>query len=132
MTNTTERGKLTPALRNFSAGLIVLAEIAPRHLTLAQAAFFLTAGMADRAGRASTFTDLKDTLGPEVNRSLHTTYKVFLKEGRKRDGERIAGLGWLTGELDPTDNRRKFLRLTRTGQRVIDEVAAAITYGDTT
>lgn len=127
MPTTTERRRYTPALRNFSAGLIVLAEIAPRQLTLAQAAFFLTAALADRAGRAATFTDLKETLGLEVNRSLHTTYKVFLKEGRKRDGDRLDGLGWLVAELDPTDHRRKFLRLTRTGQRVIDTVAAAIT-----
>lgn len=127
MTTTIERRRSTPALRNFSAGLIVLAEIAPRQLTLAQAAFFLTAALADRAGRAASFTDLKETLGLEVNRSLHTTYKIFLKEGRRREGQRVEGLGWLTAELDPTDNRRKFLRLTRTGQRIIDEVAAAIT-----
>jgi hypothetical protein len=122
-----ERRQSTPALRNFSAGMIVLSEVAPRHLTMAQASFFLTAALADRAGRAATYTDLKETLGPLVSRSLNTTYKIFLKEGRMRDGERIEGVGWLTAEVDPLDNRRKFLRLTRTGQRVIDEVAAAIT-----
>lgn len=127
MSNAIERRRSTPALRNFSAGLIVLAELSPRQITLAQGAFFLTAALADRAGRAASFTDLKETLGLEVNRSLHTTYKVFLKEGRVRGGERTEGLGWLTAELDPTDHRRKFLRLTKSGQRVIDEVAAAIT-----
>jgi hypothetical protein len=130
MTDKIERRQSTPALRNFSAGLIVLAELSPRQLTAAQLAFFLTAGLADRAGRASTFTDLKDAVGPTVNRSLHTTYKVFLKEGRVRDGDRVTGLGWLKADLDPLDHRRKFLRLTNAGQRVIDEVAAAITYGE--
>lgn len=127
MSTETERRRSTPALRNFSAGLIVLSELSPRHLTMAQASFFLVAALADRAGRAATYTDLKETLGPQVGRSLNTTYKIFLKEGRLRDGERMEGLGWLTAELDPTDNRRKFLRLTRTGQRIIDEVAAALT-----
>lgn len=127
MTNTLERRRHTPALRDFSAALIVLSELAPRHLSMAQACFFMVAGLADRAGTATTYTDLKETLGPQVGRSLNTTYKIFLKEGRKRGGERIEGLGWLVGELDPTDNRRKFLKLTRAGHRVIDEVAAALT-----
>jgi hypothetical protein len=126
MTLERQRRGHTPALQNFSAGLIVLAELTPRNLTLAQLAFFLTAGLADRAGRTATFTELKEAVGPAVGRTLHTTYKVFLSEGRVRDGERMAGLGWLKAELDPLDHRRKFLRLTRQGQRVIDEVAAAI------
>lgn len=129
MPTNAERKQLTPALKNFSAGLIVLAELAPRQLTMAQSAFFLTAALADRAGRATTFTELKEVLGPEVNRSLHTTYKIFLSEGRLREGERIHGLGWLEAEVDPRDNRRKFLRLTRSGQRVVDEIAAALTMG---
>lgn len=127
MPTTSERRQSTPALRNFSAGMILLSELAPRHLTMAQAAFFITAALADRAGRATTYTELKEALGPLASRSLNTTYKIFLKEGRKRDGERIEGIGWLVAEVDPTDNRRKFLRLTRTGQRVVDDVAAAIT-----
>jgi hypothetical protein len=130
MTTTTKRGQHTPALKNFSAGLLVLAELAPKHLTLAQCAFFMTAALADRAGRPATFTDLREAVGPAVNRSLHTTYKVFFTEGRVRDGARVQGLGWIKAELDPLDNRRKFLRLTRIGQSVVDEIAAAITYGD--
>lgn len=117
------------ALRNFSAGLIALAEQAPRNLTTAQLAFFMTAALADEAGVASTFTDIKEAVGPAVGRTLHTTYKVFLSEGRLREGQRIEGLGWLELEVDPTDNRRKFLRLTKKGRRVIDAVAAEINYG---
>lgn len=121
------RAAFTPALKNFSAGMIVLAELAPRNLTLAQCAFFLTAAMADRAGRSATFTDLKEAVGPAVNRSLHSTYKVFLTEGRIRDGERQAGLGWLKRETDPNDNRRKYLELTPLGHRVVDEITEALT-----
>lgn len=122
------RQKSTPALKNFSAGLIVLAELAPRHLTLAQCAFFMTAALADRAGKAATFSELREAVGDAVNRSLHTTYKVFLNEGRLRDGERAKGLGWLERDTDPSDNRRKYLRLTPLGHSVVDEVAAALEY----
>jgi hypothetical protein len=120
----------TLPLKNFSAGLIVLAELSPRQLTVAQSSFFFSAALADRAGRPATFTELKEAVGPTVNRSLHTTYKVFLKEGRIRDGERAEGLGWLEPEVDSTDQRRKFLRLTPLGISVIDEILAAITWSD--
>lgn len=120
----------TVALRNFSAGLILLTEASPRHLTLAQLTFFLTAAMADRAGRPATFTELKEAIGPAMHRSLHTTYKVFLKEGRIRDGERMEGLGWLTSEVDPKDNRRKPLSLTRTGSRIANELLDVLSMGE--
>lgn len=123
-------GTSTPVLRNFSAGLIVLAELGPDRLTLTQGAFFLLAGLADRTGRPATFSELRDTVGETVGRSLHTTYKVFLSEGRNRDGERQAGLGWLRAETDPADNRRRFLRLTQTGQRIMDAVFLALNIED--
>lgn len=123
-----QRAAFTPALKNFLAGMIVLAELSPRNLTLAQCTFFLTAAMADRAGRPATFTDLKEAVGEAVNRSLHSTYKVFLAEGRLRDGTRQPGLGWLTRDTDPLDNRRKYLKLTPLGHSIVDEVTDAITY----
>lgn len=126
MITTSERRQYSPALRNFSAGMILLSELAPRHLTMAQASFFILAALADQQGRATTYTDLKDALGPLVSRSLNTTYKIFLKEGRVRNGERIEGLGWLLAEVDPTDNRRKFLRLTKAGQRIVDQIGSIL------
>lgn len=123
-------GPSTPVLRNFSAGLIALAEMGPDRLTLTQGAFFLLAGLADRTGRAATFSELRDAVGDTIGRSLHTTYKVFLDEGRWRDGERQRGLGWLTADTDPNDQRRKYLRLTPTGQRIMDAVYASLTMGD--
>lgn len=116
----------TPVLRNFSAGLLVLAELGPDRLTLTQGAFFLLAAMADRTGRPATFSELREAVGDTLNRSLHTTYKVFVDEGRKRDGKREPGLGWLTRETDDADNRRKYLRLTPKGRRVLEELVLAI------
>lgn len=116
-------------LHAFSAGMIMLAEISPERMTLSQCAFFLTAAFADKAGRAVTFTDIKDALGDSINKSLHTTYKVLLTEGRNRDGKREPGLGWLSREVDPTDNRRKYLKLTQRGHRVLNELAVAIHEG---
>jgi hypothetical protein len=114
------------ALRNFSAGLMVLSEIAPDRLSVAQGSFFLLAGLADQAGKAVTYTDLKEALGDVINRSLHTTYRVFLDEGRTRGDCREAGLGWLTRETDPKDNRRRYLKLTPAGRAILEEVGAAL------
>lgn len=108
-------------LRTFSAMLIELAEQAPERTTAAQMAFFVSAALADMAGRPGTFTELKDALGPAINRSLHTTYKVFLDRIQRRSDTDVtrAGLGWLTREEDPQDNRRKYLRLTAKGRDVM-------------
>ncbi len=86
--------------------------------------FFLLAARADLRGRPSTFSEIRDAVGPSVNRSLHTTYKVFLDKPLKRsdyDSNR-AGLGWLTREIDPDDNRKKFLRLTQVGKDVLARI----------
>ena len=109
------------ALRDFSAALIELAEQAPERTTAAQMAFFVLAGMADAAGKPATFTEIKDAVGEAINRSLHTTYKVFLdREQRRSDTAAVRqGLGWLTREEDRADNRRKYLRLTPKGRAVL-------------
>lgn len=112
------------ALRNFSAALIELAEQAPERTTAAQMAFFVLAGMADEAGKPATFTEIKDAVGPAINRSLHTTYKVFLDRVQRRSDTDATrqGLGWLTREEDRQDNRRKYLRLTPKGRAVISSL----------
>lgn len=108
-------------LADFSTVMLTLAELVPERTTLAQMSFFLLAAAADLKGRAATFTEIRDAVGPAVNRSLHTTYKLFLDRPLKRSdykSDRI-GLGWLTREMDPDDNRRNYLRLTKAGKAVI-------------
>lgn len=115
-------------LRNFSAALIELAEQAPERTTAAQMVFFLLAGLADEADKPATFTEVRDAAGPAINRSLHTTYKVFLDRPQRRSDTDATrqGLGWLTREEDPEDNRRKYLRLTPKGRRVMKGLVATL------
>lgn len=113
-------------LRAFSTALIRAAELAPDRMSLGQLAFFLYAGMGDLADHPLTFTDIKNVAGDRINKSLHTTYKVLLDGSRRSDRADTPGVGWLYTETDSTDNRRKFLRLTRKGAEImalIDEAA---------
>lgn len=110
-----------PDLKNFNEVLIRLASLTPERLSLGQAVFFIEAARADLAGRPATFTEVRDRTGPVISRSLHTTYKVFLGAD-DREPKRQAALGWLAREIDPDDNRRKYLRLTARGRWMIEEL----------
>lgn len=112
-------------LKDFSAGLLTLATLAPDRLTAAQLTFFMLAGIADIYGHPTTFTEIRETTGERIGKSLHTTYKVFLDD-KNRDPRRQLALGWLLRETDPSDNRRKYLRLTKEGRKVMSEVINAI------
>lgn len=113
-------------LRHFSSGLLLLAEMGPERMTAAQSTFFMFAGLADLSGKPATFSELRELLGPVMSRSLHTTYKLFLGED-DRESKRQAALGWIMRETDPSDNRRKYLRLTKEGRHVMTELVRAVT-----
>jgi hypothetical protein len=122
------RSNLRPSdFRDLSNAMLALANEAPERTTLPQMTFFLLAAMADLKGKPSTFTEIRDGVGPTVNRSLHTTYKIFLDRPLRRSDyeSKRQGLGWLTRELDPEDNRRNYLRLTASGKRVLLKVLEA-------
>lgn len=108
-----------PKLREFSTVLARLTAYATDRLSIAQAVFFIEAARADLAGRPATFTEIRDSAGDAISRSLHTTYKVFLGDEGREKNRRQQALGWLVRELDHTDNRRKYLRLTAKGREVI-------------
>lgn len=116
-------------LRSFSAGLLVLTEMCSERMSMGQITFFLFAGLADLSGRPATFTELRDLIGPAMSKSLHTTYKAFL-DTSEREQRRQVALGWLMRELDASDNRRKYLRLTQEGRRVMAEIIRAVTGED--
>lgn len=109
-------------LRNFSAAMMVLGEMAPERMTLSQAIFFIVAASADLAGKQPTFSDVRDALGDEINRTLHTTYRIVLEKSRVYP----KGLGWMTRVTNPNDNREKFLKLTPKGREVMQEVLRAL------
>lgn len=124
-TNSTKPDPLFKSVRDlgdFSAGLMVLAEMAPERLTASQLIFFLLTATADIAGRDPTYSDIREAVGDKINKSLHSTYKIFLEPSRVYPN----GLGWLTAEVNPMDNRQKFLRVTKKGRAVIREVLEAL------
>ena len=102
--------------------MLVLAEMAPERMTLSQAIFFITAGAADIAGKRPTYSDVRAALGDDINRTLHTTYRIVLEPSRVYP----KGLGWMTREINPADNREKFLKLTRQGDEVMRAVLRAL------
>ena len=110
------------SFQSLSAALLILGELAPERMTLSQAVFFILAGSADLTGKKTTFTDIKDKVGDTLNRSLHTTYRILMRPSRQYP----KGLGWLDSEVNPDDNRVKFLRLTPEGRRVMQTVANAL------
>lgn len=107
---------------NFSAAMIVLGEMAPERMTLSQGIFFVLTATAELAGKNPTYSDIKEAVGDQINRSLHTTYRVLLEPSRAYPN----GIGWLRQEPNPMDNRVKFLRMTPKGRRVMKEILAAL------
>ena len=112
----------TNELRDFLLSIERLAGLGPDRLTLTQASFFMHAAIADLSGKPSTFTEIREIMGDSINKSLHSTYKVFVDESRNRGIKREPGLGWLARDVDPADNRRKYLRLTAIGRGVLSQV----------
>lgn len=114
-------------LRVFSLGVMHLAELTPERLTAGQIVIFLHAAIGDLSGVPMTLSDIKDVVGDGVGQSLRTTYRVFLDGNLSSNKNRGMGLHWLRSEIDPNDNRRKLLRLTDEGRRVMNELLDRIT-----
>jgi hypothetical protein len=74
------------------------------------------------AGRKPTYSDIKEAVGDQINRSLHTTYRILLEPSRVYPN----GLGWLKQVPNPMDNRVKFLVMTPKGRKVMEEIMAAL------
>ncbi len=109
-------------LRGLARTMAVLAELAPDRMALSQAIFFLTAAAEDLAGKRPTYTDVRALLGDEINRTLHTTYRIVLEPSRVYP----KGLGWMTRVQNPNDNREWFLKLTPKGKSVVNRVVEAL------
>lgn len=100
--------------RVFAETMLILAELAPERMTLSQAIFFVMTGTAELSGQRPTYSDIKEAVGEQLNRSLHSTYRILMEPSRNFP----KGLGWLTSELNPADNRQKFLSMTPKGRSV--------------
>lgn len=110
-------------LKEFSLALITLSEQAPDRLTIAQLTFFIAAALADLRGSPATFTEIFEVIGDQINKSLRTTYKVFLDVRPRKDRPNNApGVGWLHRVTNPKDEREKFLKLTPKGKFVVEQL----------
>lgn len=101
-----------------ATALQALAERSPQRLTTAQVTFFLKAALRDVEGKATTFTGVRDEVGPSIRRSLHTTYRVFMEPSRNFP----SALCWLEGRTTASDLRAKTLHLTAEGEAVLRHV----------
>ena len=97
------------------------AEKAPERLSLPQATFFMLAAVAYLRGGPTTYTDILETMG-ESGQSVRASYGTFLAPSKRYP----EALGWLEQEEDHDDRRRKYLKLTKRGQLVIDEILDAM------
>lgn len=124
----TKNGGLDPLkghigdLVNLSAAMMVMAEMAPDRMSASQMIFFLAAASADLAGKQPTYSEVREALGDDINRTLHTTYRVVLEPSRIYP----KALGWLSRTQNPNDNREYFLKLTPRGREVLKEVLKAL------
>lgn len=109
-------------LAGLSAFLLYLAEEGNDRLTINQAAFFTIAAAADLRGAPMTLTEIMERGDGIVTKSLKTTYKVLLDPS---PSYKSIGLGWLSREPDPADERKKYLRLTKKGRNVVKAMMLA-------
>jgi hypothetical protein len=122
---TPSTSSLIPFMRDFrafSTALLVIGELSPERMTLSQTVFFIIAGMTEINGGTPTFSAIKETIGDTLNRSLHTTYRILMEPSKAFPN----GLGWLQTEVNPNDNRVKFITLTAEGRKVMEAVGRAI------
>lgn len=112
-------------LGDFSSVLTTLTILLPERTTLSQATFFIVAAAADIAGKQPTFTEIKEALGPAINRSLHSTYRALLVPSKSVP----YGAGLLERRENPNDNRQKILSLTPKGRETVVALITALNGG---
>lgn len=109
-------------LGNLLAFLFYLADEGNDRLTINQAIFFLSVAASDLKGAPMTLTEIMERGEGVLTKSLKTTYKVLLPPTR---GYSSIALGWIDREPDPDDERKKYLRLTAKGRKVIEAALLA-------
>lgn len=91
----------------------------PKRMTASQLVFFVATASADLKGHRPTYSQIRNEIGETLDRSLHSTYRVLLAKCKAYPN----GLGLLRREVNPSDNREFFLRLTPKGRKLIERVA---------
>lgn len=121
-------------LEMLSGVLSAVALRVPERTSVRQLLFFLTAAFMDIQNRPGGMTDIVDLLGdsdnldakgarkPLLGRGIEASYVLFL-EPNKRNPD---ALGWLTAVEDEDNRRRKLIRLTDKGRKIIDGLSTAV------
>lgn len=106
------------AFAAFERAMRILSDAMPARASLRQGLAFAFVAYVNALGRNVTMTDLRDSFsqldnGAEtVGQSLAKSFSLFIDEADS------GGLGWVAQEVDRTDKRKKYLRLTATGADV--------------
>lgn len=111
------------AFAAFAEALALVGKLSPERMTVSQTLFFILAAVTDLQGGNATLTGIKEEMGPELNKSIHSTYGILMAPS-KRFPE---ALGWLTAVPNPNDNREKFLHLTPKGTEVMETLSHLFT-----
>lgn len=123
-TSKTSLNRHVGALAGSSAFLMYLAEAGNARLSMSQAAFFFLAATGAARGVPLTLSQILEGTGSEaLGRSVKNTYKVFLEPTPRNPN----GLGWLTREVNPDDEREKMFSLTEKGEEVVRAALLAMT-----
>ena len=112
--------RLVEALRN---ALEASTLEASDRLSVSQLLFFLEVAQRELLGHTSLVTDIRETLGKRIGKTLVNTYPTLMEPD---DYSRKNGLGWLEDRADPTDKRLKPLFLTERGRDVLAVMTAAM------
>ncbi|SKB50127.1 hypothetical protein SAMN06295937_1007102 [Sphingopyxis flava] len=111
-------------LASLSAGMLYLAQAGHEKLTINQAVFFLLVAAADARGSPLTLQEILENSDGALSPGIKNSYKALLEVNTRTSNERYA-LGWITREVDPNDERQKYLRLTKKGREVAMAVMLA-------
>lgn len=118
------------AFAAFERAMRILSDAMPARASLRQGLAFAFVAYVNALGRNVTMTDLRDSFsqldnGAEtVGQSLAKSFSLFIDE------ESSGGLGWITQEVDRSDKRKKYLRLTATGADVANTFVSYINKTD--
>ncbi len=130
-----EFARLGGKFEMLAAVLASLSLHCPNRSTVRQALFIACVAHAHAMGRSVTMTDVVTELGdsnerdpvtgevlPMLGKAIERSAGVFMAPSRHYPD----GLSWVEQIADPNDLRKKYLRLTRKGERQLAEVIRAL------